>query len=64
MITVSIKIKADVDNLTMENVFDLLKIYRLAEDRDQLFEFNGYIFRIESVVGISIDYTITEIRQK
>jgi len=60
--TININIKANVSNVTLSQIFELLKIYSLDEKRDgKIFEFNGYKYKIEAKINLSIDYVITEI---
>lgn len=62
MMTINLNIKANVDNLTLSEIYELLAKYsRETKNKDNLYEFKGYIFKIESEINMSIDYVITEI---
>ena len=60
--TINLNIKANVNNLTLAEIFELLaKFSRETKNKDNFCEFKGFIFKIEAEVGMWIDYTITEI---
>lgn len=60
--TINISIKAKVNNLTLSDIYELLANYSLgAENNGEIHEFKGYAFRIETEVGMSINYLITEV---
>ena len=60
--TINIKISAKVDNLTLSQIFDLLKNFTLDKVRDsKVYEINGYKFIIETQIDMNINYTITEL---
>lgn len=59
---ISLNIKANVDNLTLSEIYELLAKYsKETKHKDGFCEFKGFIFKIEAEVGMSIDYVITEI---
>ena len=61
--TINLNIKANVDNLTLSDIYELLKIYTLDKQKDtKTFEFKGFKFKIETNINMSIDYIITEIK--
>ena len=62
MMTINLNIKANVNNLSLSQIYELLQKYSSDYDKDTLiYEFNGYKFRIEAKVNMSIDYVITEL---
>jgi hypothetical protein len=62
MMTINLRIKANVDNLTLAEIYELLAKYsRETKNKDNFYEFKGYIFKIEAETNMSIDYVITEI---
>ena len=62
MMTINLNIKANVNNLTLSGIYDLLKQYSLEKDKvHKIMEFNGFKFKIETEINMSINYTITEV---
>lgn len=62
MMTINLNIKANVNNLTLSQIYGLLQKYSLEKVKDQkVYEFNGYKFKIETEINMSINYIITEI---
>ena len=62
MMTINLRIKANVDNLTLAEIYELLAKYSgETKNKDNFYEFKGYIFKIEAETNMSIDYVITEI---
>ena len=62
MMTINLNIKANVDSLTLAEIYELLTKYsRETKNKDNLYEFKGYIFKIEAEINMSIDYVITEV---
>ena len=63
MMTINLNIKANVDNLTLAEIYELLAKYsrETKKNKDNFYEFKGYIFKIEAQTNMSIDYVITEI---
>jgi len=60
--TINLRIKADVNNLTLSEIYQLLAKYSSeTKNKDNFYEFKGFIFKIEADVSMSIDYVITEI---
>lgn len=62
--TLNLNIKANVDNLSLSDIYELLRIYSLKnkKEKDEILEFNGYKFKIETKIELSINYFITEIK--
>jgi len=62
--TLNLNIKANVDNLSLSGIYDLLKKYCLLnlEQRNEVIEYNNLKFKIEVEIISSINYTITEIK--
>ena len=59
---IDIRIKANVNDLTISQIFELLVKYRSErEDGMLLYEFNGFVFTIETEVSASINYVITQV---
>lgn len=60
--TINLSIKANVSNLTLVEIYELLAKYsRETKNKDNFYEFKGFIFKIEAEVNLSITYVITEI---
>ena len=60
--TINLNIKANVNNLTLSGIYELLKQYSLEKNEDQkIIEFNGFKFKIETEINMSINYVITEV---
>lgn len=60
--TINLNIKANVGNLTLAEIYKLLAKYsRETKNKDNFYEFKGYIFKIEAETNMSINYVITEI---
>lgn len=60
--TINLIIKADVNNLTLSEIYELLARYsRETKNKDNFYEYKGFIFKIEAEVGLSINYIITEV---
>jgi hypothetical protein len=55
-----INIKANVNNLSLSEIYDLLKIYS-EEKNNEIMEFKGLKFKIETEINMSINYVITEV---
>ena len=62
MMTINLNIKANVNNLTLSQIYELLQKYSLDKVKDQkIYEFNGYRFQIETEINMAINYVITEL---
>ena len=62
MMTISLNIKANVNNLSLSQIYELLQKYSLEKVKDQkVYEFNGYKFQIETEINMTINYVITEL---
>lgn len=62
MMTINLNIKANVNNLSLSQIYELLQKYSLEKVKDQkIYEFNGYKFQIETEINMSINYVITEL---
>jgi len=60
--TINLNIKADVNNLTLSEIYELLAKYSSGtKNKDNFYEFKGFIFKIEVDVNMSINYVITEV---
>lgn len=60
--TINLNIKANVDNLTLAEIYELLAKYSREKVKDQkIYEFKGYIFKIETEINMVINYVITEL---
>ena len=61
MMTINLNIKANVNNLSLSQIYELLQKYSLEKVKDQkIYEFKGYKFQIETEINMSINYVITE----
>lgn len=59
---INLIIKANVSNLTLSEIYEILAKYSIeSKNKDNLYEFKGFIFKIEAEVGLSINYIITEV---
>jgi hypothetical protein len=59
---INLNIKANVNNLTLSEIYELLKKYSSeTKNKDNFYEFKGFIFKIETEINMSINYVITEI---
>ena len=62
MITINLNIKANVNNISLSQIYELLKIYSLEKVKDKkIFELNGFKFEIENEINQSINYVINEV---
>lgn len=62
MMTINLNIKANVNNISLSQIYELLQKYSLEKVKDQkIYEFNGYRFKIETEINMSINYVITEL---
>jgi hypothetical protein len=62
MMTINLNIKANVNNLSLSQIYELLQKYSLEKVKDQkIYEFKGYRFQIETEINMSINYVITEL---
>ena len=60
--TINLNIKANVNNLSLSDIYGLLQKYSLEKVKDQkIYELNGYRFKIEIEINMSINYVITEL---
>lgn len=62
--TINLNIKANVNNITFAEIYELLAKYSIEEKNKDFYEFKGYVFKIETEINMSIDYVITEIIKK
>jgi hypothetical protein len=64
MMTINLNIKANVDNLTLAEIYALLQKYNLEKQKDvKVYDFKGYKFQIETDINMAINYIITELPQ-
>lgn len=62
MMTINLNIKANVNNLSLSQIYELLQKYSLEKTKDQkIYEFNGYRFQVETEINMTINYVITEL---
>jgi hypothetical protein len=60
--TINLNIKANVNNLTLSQIYELLHKFSLEKNKDEkIFELNGFKFKIETEINMSINYVITEL---
>ena len=62
MMTINLNIKANVNNLSLSQIYELLQKYTLEKvNGKKIYEFNGRKFKIETHIDMIINYIITEI---
>jgi hypothetical protein len=62
MSTINLNIKANVNNLSLSQIYELLQKYSLEKIKDKkIYELNGFKFEIETEINMSINYVITEV---
>lgn len=62
MMTINLNIKANVNNLSLLDIYDLLRKFSLDKNKDsKVIEFKGFNFKIETEINMSINYVITEL---
>ena len=62
MMTINLNIKANVNNLPLSDIYDLLRKFSLDKNKDsKVIEFKGFNFKIETEINMSINYVITEL---
>lgn len=64
MMIMNINIKADIDNLSLSDVFGLMQKHALEkpkESKDCIIEFKEMKFRIVTDINMAINYIITEL---
>lgn len=60
--TINLIIKADVNNLTLSEIYELLAKYSSeTKNKENFYEYKGFVFKIEAEVGLYINYVITEV---
>lgn len=60
--TININIKANVDNLSLRDIYKLLEEFSI--NKQEVIEFKNYKFKVKVEIGMSIDYIITEIYEE
>lgn len=64
MMTINLNIKANVNNLSLSQIYELLQKYSLEKVKDKkTYEFNGFKFIVETEINMSIKYVITEVSE-
>lgn len=64
IMTINLNIKANVNNLSLSDIYELLNLYSLEKQKDnKIMEFKGFKFKIETEINMSINYVITEMKQ-
>ena len=62
MMTINLNIKANVNNISLLQIYELLQKYTIEKVKDQkIYEFYGYRFQIETEINMAINYVITEL---
>lgn len=62
MMTINLNIKANVNNLSLAEIYELLNLYSLEKQKDnKIMEFKCFKFKIETEINIAINYVITEL---
>jgi len=60
--TINLNIKANVNNLSLSEIYKLLAKFSLEKQKDsKIMEYNGFKFKIETDINMSISYVITEV---
>jgi len=60
--TINLNIEANVDNLTLPEIYELLQKYSLERVKDKkVYDFKGFKFQIETDINMAINYIITEL---
>lgn len=60
--TINLNIKANVNNITLAEIYELLQKYSLDKVKDgKTIEFKGFKFKIETEINMAISYIITEL---
>lgn len=63
MMTINLNIKADVDNISLSEIYELLQKYSLEKVKDKkVYDFKGFRFEIETEINMAINYTIKEVK--
>lgn len=61
--TINLNIKADVDNISLSEIYELLQKYSLEKVKDKkVYDFKGFRFEIETEINMAINYTIKEVK--
>lgn len=62
MMTINLNIKANVNNISLSEIYELLRKYSLEKVKDKkVYDFKGFKFRVETEINIDISYVITEL---
>jgi hypothetical protein len=62
MMTINLNIKANVNNISLSEIYELLQKYSLEKVKDKkVYDFKGFKFRVETEINIVISYVITEL---
>lgn len=60
--TINLNIKANVNNLSLSQIYELLQKYSLEKVKDKkIYELNGFKFEIKTEINMLINYVITEV---
>ena len=62
MMTINLNIKANVSNISLSEIYELLEKYSLEKLKDKkVYDFKGFKFQIETEINMAINYVITEL---
>lgn len=62
MITINLNIKANVSNISLSEIYELLQKYSLEKVKDKkVYDFKSFKFQIETDINMAINYVITEL---
>ncbi len=62
MMTINLNIKANVKNISLSEIYELLQKYSIEKVKGKkVYDFKGYKFQIESSINMAINYVVTEL---
>lgn len=62
MMTINLNIKANVNNISLSEIYELLQKFSLEKvDDKKTYDFKGFKFQIETEINMAINYVVTEL---
>ena len=62
MMTINLNVKANVNNISLSEIYELLQKNSLEKVKDKkVYDFKGFKFKIETDINMSINYVVTEL---